>query len=124
MKKKNIALIVWVISAVLGGLGGFWLYETSYDIREWFRPQIKTPILMILFGIIIGSIVSALLLCLVNYAKKSPSESTTSLEKKDDKAIGNAEIEEIMGFKKLLDAGIITEEEFEAKRKEILKLSN
>jgi len=120
MKKNTIAFVVWFISAILGGLAGLLIYETSYDVREWFRPHIRTPILMILFGIIVGSIVSGLLLSLVIFAKKSTVESINNTEENRD--VSNMEIETIMEFKELLDSGLITREEFDAKKKQILNI--
>jgi amino acid transporter len=106
-------------SAAIGAVGGFLLLDlilTGLDKSDkMFIQDLNSWTFMLLLpGAIIGAIIG------LAYGDKSNSKS----EKSDSETIQTIKQDlasELMSYKKLLDEGVITQEEFDKKKQEILE---
>lgn len=96
-----------VIGATIAEITVGWTYETWTSAYDHFNPA---AIIFVVIGLIIGILIGI-------FSKRLLS---TIKESKNTQADSNAD--EINKLKNLLDNGAITQEEFEAKKKQLLGL--
>lgn len=108
-----------VLGLIFGSLSAFFLICTAYN---WYNLSIYWSYL--LFVVIFG--IAALPFCIIAICKalrtlrnQDDRVRRTPKAKVEEKPLSAAD--EIMKFKELLDKGVITEEEFTTKKKQILE---
>ncbi|HIT41926.1 MAG TPA: SHOCT domain-containing protein [Candidatus Caccovicinus merdipullorum] len=115
------------VGAVVGGItGGKKSKSIIKDLRIKFITQNPIYPEVYINIIINGNVKSGSMMYSVYYGflQKILTELTLiqNEQKKECRLENTSEVDEILKFKKLLDGGIITQEEFEAKKKQILGL--
>ena len=108
------------------GIGGavFGYSEYPFPITHWGHKNGNDVINAIIFaaiGVVVGLLVSFLLSIFVLYL----AELGENTKKTADAAVQSAKmnsVDDLKKYKELLDSGLITNEEYEAKKKQILNL--
>lgn len=111
MSKKGVLTFI-------GAVVGFFATYLLVGLLEGEEPGRIGALDLILYlpGAIIGAIVG-----FASGGKESSSEKTENPITKDRKPQEKPAVSELLNYKKLLDSGIITQEEFDKKKEELLK---
>lgn len=111
MSKKGVLTLI-------GAVVGFFATYLLVGLLEGEDPGRIGALDLILYlpGAIIGAIV-----CFASGGKESSSENAENPIIKDRKPQEKTAVSELLDYKKLHDSGIITQEEFDKKKEELLK---
>lgn len=103
---------------LIGAVAGFFATYLLVGLLEGENPGRIGALDLILYlpGAIIGAIVG-----FASGGKESPSENAENPITEDRKPQEKPAVSELLDYKKLLDSGIITQEEFDKKKEELLK---
>lgn len=120
MTQKKILKIVSLIALIQPIL--FIIYSTVFnvtmddgDMREYEAGTFYYLIIVMFVTIIVLSFAS-------NYITKNDKEEPQKVQTVIAQEVPQSNADELKKYKDLLDSGIITEEEFEAKKKQLLGL--
>jgi len=111
---KSIGIIIFIILVVIGGIGGyFWGLTCPFGSGDDITESIITSII----GIFLGGIVGILIIALIMYFSELGENTRKTAQNTYN---NNSSADELKKYKELLDNGVITEEEFIAKKNKIL----
>lgn len=104
--------------AIIGAVVGFFCtYLLCCVLEGGIFLELDSLGLMLLFpGAILGAVVG-----FACGGKEGSSENAGDFVSKDTRPQDKTAVSELMDYKKLLDSGIITQEEFDQKKEELLK---
>lgn len=111
---EKILVIINVVLSVVYMINGFCAKDTIADGNFYGTVEIKT---FAYIPLIIVAIFAVAYFVMAFFVKK---DFSITIKSKKNGAISNAE--ELLKYKQLLDNGIITQEEFDVKKNELLKL--
>lgn len=103
------------MSAIIGAIAGFFLENIIISHLEGessLMPINTWTFLLLLPGAIIGAIIG------LNFGKSDADSSNRAASAETPRQDSASDL---MGYKKLLDEGVITQEEFDKKKQEILE---
>lgn len=116
--EKKDGIIHTVVAIINFLIGGFLCWSTGVDIRGYYTTPTQpfTYVIPVLFGVII----------LLSFIKRSNYISPTKKQSVEADINNlndiNSSADELKKYRDLLDNGVITQEEFDAKKKQLLGL--
>lgn len=115
-KKSQLYFLIWLLSAGVCAGVGWLLYELNYEIREMVSWE---PIIVVLVGICIGTIIGTIVVFMIKSLSANNAIVNTIKSKSQSH---DSTTDELKKLKELLDMGAISQEEFDAKKKQLLNL--
>ena len=103
----------------------YWIYQSAQRIEILAKEKnIDSDIvtLSVVLSLFVGIVPPIIMQSKLNQICKCENKATTVQSVEPNVEINSDKTDEIRNYKKLLDEGIITEEEFEAKKKQLLDL--
>lgn len=119
-ERKELLKNDWIVTVARSVILIIFLYYANEEATTWYSNSMYTYEICWMFYIIIAlNVISIALAMVLKFGKQYENVTTKSGDKN---AKATEPIDEIMAYKELLDSGVITQEEFDEKKKQILKL--